>query len=192
MAVTANVQEGNGAGPTWTTITTARFCTMDEYNPVNQNPCKVPGAGNNYSYWKHHLVDFSGAFTEITNIKWYCSGSVATNWNLGTGGRLEVGQRDSGDHGCPVASYDQSTGTLGETGDELKHATNGHTYYKDEVAAVADADTFNSSANAMVVDTQSIVAPGKCDAIVYQVKLATDATPGEQSDETFTFMYDEI
>jgi len=192
MAATADVQEGNGATVAWTTKTTVRFCTMDDHNPVNANPCKVPGAGNNYSYWKHHCVNFSGTFTEITNIKWYCSGNVATNWNLGTGGQLEVGQRDAGDHGCPEGSYDQATGTLGETGDDIKHATNGHSYYLGQTAAVANADTFNSSGNAMVVDTQSIVAPGRCDSIVYQVKLATDATPGEQPDETFTFMYDEI
>ena len=82
MVATVNVQEYNGASPgVATVITQGRYCTMDSYNPGLSNPCVVPSAGLNYSYWKTHNVAFSGDFTQISNIRWYTSGNVKTNCN---------------------------------------------------------------------------------------------------------------
>lgn len=191
MTATVSVQEGNGASPTWTTITQGRYCTRDAYNPGDNDPCVVPSAGFNYSYWKHHRIYFSGSFTKINNIRWFASGNVKTNWALGTGGMLLVGRRDSGDNGCPSASYEIAAGTQGTTGYYLKDVTNGHDYYKSQTADPADADTY-TSASPLTVDTTDYTAEGGSKAVVTQVKIATDATQGDKGNETLTFRYDEI
>jgi hypothetical protein len=191
MTATVSVQEGNGASPTWTTITQGRYCTRDSYNPGDNDPCVVPSAGFNYSYWKHHRIYFSGTFTKINNIRWFTSGNVKTNWALGTGGMLLVGRRDAGDNGCPAASYEIAAGTQGTTGYYLKDVTNGHDYYKSQTADPADADTY-TSASPLTVDTTDYTSEGGSKAVVTQVKIATDGTQGDKGNEVLTFRYDEI
>jgi hypothetical protein len=191
MTATVVVQEANGAGPTWTTITQGRYCTRDSHNPGDNDPCVVPPSGNNYSYWKHHRLYFSGTFTKINNIRWFTSGNIKTNWNLGTGGMLLVALRDSGDNGCPAGSYEIAAGTQGTTGNYLKDPTNGHDYYKSQTANPTDADTY-TSASPLTIDTADYTAEGGSDAVVTQVKIATDAIQGDKPNETLTFRYDEI
>lgn len=191
MTATVSVQEGNGASPTWTTITQGRYCTRDSYNPGDNDPCVVPSAAFNYSYWKHHRIYFSGSFTKINNIRWFASGNIKTNWALGTGGRLLVAVRDSGDNGCPDGSYAQATGTQGTTGNYLKDATLGHPYYKSQVADPADSDSY-TSASPLAIDTADYTSEGGSKAVVTQVKIATDGTQGDKGNEVLTFRYDEI
>lgn len=189
MAATVVVKEGNGAGPTWTTKTAVRFCTADSHEPGTDNPIPIPEADNAYSYWKSIALDLSGVFTKINNVRFYSDGTIG--WNCGTGGGLFVGQRDAGDHGCPTASYDQATGTEGTTGHEMKDATNGHAYYKAQTAAIKDVATCTSG-SPITVDSGDHTSAEKTKHVVLQVKVATDATQGEQTDETLTFKYDEI
>lgn len=170
--------------------TDVRYCTTDAYNPVGTYPCVVPSSGTNYSYWKHHFLTISGTFTKINNIKWYTDGTIG--WTCGTGGGLFVGVRDSGDNGCPMdTEYDVATGTQGTTGDWMDDNTNGHGYYKDQTATPADASDY-TSASPLSVDSTDYTTADDSKAIVTQVKIATDATQGLQSDETLTWTYDEI
>jgi hypothetical protein len=191
MTATMNVEEGNGSGPTWTVITSGRYCTRDSYNPGDNDPCVVPSSSYNYSYSKNHRLAFSGSFTKILNIKWYTSGSVKTNWGLGTGGMLLVGVRDTGANGCPNGSYQQAAGTQGTTGNYLKHASTGHAYYKDQTSGVADADSYTSS-SPLTIDLTEYTTTGYSNHVVTQVKLSSSATQGDKPNETFTWVYDEI
>jgi hypothetical protein len=195
MTATVAIQEGNGASVTWTTITSGRYCTTDSYNPGSNNPCVVPASSFNYSYWKHHVLSFSGIGTSISNIRWYTSGAVKTNWTLGTGGMLLVGVLDTptNGNGCPAASYQQAAGTAGTTGYYIKDATgsNGHAYYKSQTSGVADADSY-TSASPLTVDTSTYTTTGISFAVVTQVKIYSDATQGDKASETLTFRYDEI
>ena len=194
MVATVNVQEYNGSGPTATVITQGRYCTMDSYNPGLSNPCVVPTSDYNYSFWKSHNIAFSGDFTQISNIRWYTSGSVRTNWALGTNGGLFVAVKSTGDNGCPVASYDQAAGTVGTTGYAIDDVTNGHTYYKSGTsnhAVPVDADTYVSGST-LLVDSTAYTSAGVSKLVVTQVKIATDATQGDKAAETLTFRYDEI
>lgn len=191
MTATVVVQEGNGSPVTWTTITQGRYCTTDNYNPGDNYPCVVPSSGYNYSYWKHHRISFSGSFTKISNIRWFTSGSVASNWNLGTNGCLLVARRDSGAHGCPAASYAQAVGIQGTTGYYLKDAENGHPYYKTQTVDPANADVYTSS-NPLLVDSNEYTSAGASYAVVTQVRIAPDALQGDKPNETLTFRYDEI
>ena len=189
MAATVDVQEGNGAGPDWTTKTAIRFCTADNHNPGSDNPIPIPESGFNYSFWKSICLALSGTFTTINNIRFYSDGAIG--WNVGTEGELRVGVRDSGDNGCPDGSYDQATGTVGETGHDMEDATNGHAYYKGQTTKSASVADYTSG-SPLTVDTTDHTTPERTNHVVLQVKLDDDATQGEQTDETLTFKYDEV
>lgn len=188
MTATVVIQELNGASPTYSTITSGRYSSSDSAAPGNNNPCVVPSSSFNYSFWKHHVITFSGTFTSISNIRWYTSTAIKTNWALGSGGMLLVGVRDTGDNGCPTGSYVIASGTTGTTGDAIAAS---HTYYKSQTTKVADADSY-SSASPLTVDTSTYTSGGSSKCVVTQVKIASDATQGDKASETLTFRYDEI
>ena len=195
MVATVNVQEYNGASPgVATVITQGRYAAMDSYNPGLSNPCVVPSADLNYSYWKTHNVAFSGDFTQISNIRWYTSGNVKKNWALGTDGGLFVAVKSTGDNGCPIASYDQAAGVQGTSGYPIDDVTNGHDYYKSgssNHAVPVNADTY-VSASTLLVDSGPYTTAASCKCVVTQVVIGTDATQGDKASESLTFRYDEI
>lgn len=194
MAATVKVVEATGSGPTFTEITNrVRLFTADQAtnqsSPQLTYPIPIPSSGYNYSYWKHICLDVSGTFTKIDNIRHYCDGDIG--WNLGTGGMLLRGNRDSGDIGCPQSEYDQATGTQGETGDYIGDTTNGHSYYKDQTTPTKNIED-DTESNPAVVDSEGLTAAGKTKFIVLQVKVASDAQSGVQPAETLTWKYDII
>lgn len=175
MAATADVQECNGADTgTWTTVTNARFCTKDVYNPGTTFPVPIPSDGPNYSYWKSHCLSFGGSFTQITNIKIYTDGT-----DFGTGITTNVGNETIAE-----GAYVQATGTEGETGTEMVTGHSGITgktgFFTFDVDSKKD------------VDAGPIEAPGRCKHIVLQLDVASSATQGVLSPETITWVYDEI
>ena len=184
---TKNRVDGQGVNDT----TDVRFCTTDAYNPIAGSPCIIPVEGvTHYSYWKHLFLDIDGDFTTINNIRFHTDGEIV--WTCGTGGGLFVGLRDSGAHGCPMdASYDPATGTEGETGDWMDDGTDGHPYYKDQTAIPVLATTY-TSVSSLLIDDTDYEAPDESNAVVLQVVLGYNATQGTQTDETLTFLYDEI
>ena len=186
MTATATVQEANGAGPAYNTITNCRFNTDDVYNPVSTNPIPIPGAGFNYSYWKSITLQFTGTFTSVDNIRHYCDGTIA--WTLGTAGEVRRGNRDAGVHGCPIVSYDQATGTPGTTGDDLET----HSYFSAQTIKTADLTSDTAPDGADIDAGPYTSADDRCNFVVLQVKVDTDATQGTKAAETFTWKYDEI
>lgn len=193
MVATVVVKEMNGSPVVYTTVDNgsnkARYKTKDEVASDLNYPCVIPTSSYNYSFWKSHCLDISGTFTRVNNVRWYTDGTIG--WTFGTGGGVFVGQRDAGDHGCPVANYQQATGVEGTTGHEIKDPTNGHAYYKGQTAPLANAQTF-TSVSPCTIDTGNHDVAEKTKAVVTQLKLDTDAIQGVQPAETFTFMYDEI
>ena len=80
MAATVQIIEKNGAGGTGTDKTsgTIRFKNADNSTVDTANPMVKPGAGLDYSFEKWvRLSVTGGTYTEITNIKAYCDGSVS-------------------------------------------------------------------------------------------------------------------
>lgn len=183
----------DGAPATESEITAStRLQTADQFSPSDTSyPIPIPTSGYNYSYWIHvYLKITGGTFTKINNVKFWSDGTLG--WTVGTGGDLLIGNRDSGDIGCPMDSeYDVATGTEGTTGHAIDDATNGHDYYKDQTTPTRSV-TYWTSSNKATVDSTDHTAAGKCKAVVLQAKVASDATQGEQADETLYFSYDEI
>jgi len=175
MAATADVQECNGAAPgSWNTVTAAKFCTADNYNPGTSNPIPIPPSGTKRSYWKSHCLDFGGTFTEITNIKIYTDGG-----GFGTGITVNVGNETIAE-----ASYEEATGTPGDTGDEMVANHSGITGKTDFFSYV--------SGSPKDVDAGPISSPGRCKHVVLQMDVDDTASPGEQTPETVTWQYDEV
>jgi hypothetical protein len=189
MVATVDIQEAMGSTPTWYAVTSARYCTYDNYNPGTNNPCVVPTTGYNYSYWKHHALYMYGSFTQINNIRAYTDGTIA--WTLGTGGMLGVGRRDTSYHGCPANQYYPSVGTVGTTGTYLKTASTGHLWYQGQTVTMGDFASYTSAAP-LTVDDTTYTSSARANSLVTQVMVASDATQGTKAAETVTFVYDEI
>lgn len=188
MVATVVVQRLTGATPTESTVTAVRLRTDDANTADTTNPVPIPSAGFKYSYWASICLDLSGTYTTINNVRHYCDGSI--DWNFGTLGELRRGNRDTGDDGCPQASYMQATGTPGDTGDELG-AT--HTYYSGQTTKTVDIEGDVVGTPATIDSTDhGPSAAENTKHIVLQVKVDTNATQGTQAEETLTFKYDEI
>jgi hypothetical protein len=166
MPATISVKEVNGASAgTPNTITAARFCTADSYNPGTNNPLVKPSSGSNYSYKKSFYLnaDTSPAGT-INNIKWYTDGTIG--W---TGVTIQAKTAET---------YAQATGTEGTTGDQMTGGTS--------------AATYTSAAPLSVTGTISNPSTGKISHYVeLQAVLSTSAVAGTLDAETITWKYDE-
>ena len=172
--------------------TSTRLQTKDQFAPTDTSyPIPIPTSGFKYSFWIHVYLKITVApSVKINNIRFYSDGTIG--WNFGTNGELRVGNRDSGDIGCPMdTEYDVATGTEGDTGDEIEHATNGHGYYNGQTTPIKNVEDFTESSPA-TVDSSDHTTTEKCKAVVLQCRAANDAVQGEQSDETLTFKFDEI
>jgi hypothetical protein len=207
MVATVVVQEITGASgaKAFTTISNkvrlfTKDLTTNQVTPQITFPIPIPAAGFSYSYWKHICLGITGTFTSITNIRHYSDGAIG--WNVGTDGGLFRGAKDGAvDQGVGVDTtnshsdgYDQADGVgagLGEgiSGDPIEDGTNGHTFYKGEAVPVVDvADDVVGAPP--VIETGPLTEAGKSKAIVFQAKVAPDATSGIQTAETMTFKYD--
>lgn len=193
MAASYSVSFRNGVSPgTATTITNARLRTDDNNTADLTNPCII-GSSLNYSYWKHIELAFSGTFTQISNIRHYSDGTINT-WTLGTNGKLVRGNRDSGDNGCPTASYQQAAGTTGTTGFSISDATNGHAFYKSQVTPTANVNS-DVSGSPATIDTTAYTSAGQSKGVVLQLLIdtaANGAVQGVMAAKTLTFIVDEI
>lgn len=192
MAAVVQWKEGNGGTPDWTVVTAGRFCTTDAYAPALNYPLSIPASGFRYSYWKTFLLELSGSFTKINNIKAYCDGAIG--FTFGSGGGLLIGTKDSGDSGIAAGSYDQATGEEGVSGDYMDDDTNGHAVYKGAGYTVANIEDYTSG-SPLDVDSGDHTTPEKTKAVVVQVKcdtIANGAVQGVQNAENLTFRYDEI
>jgi hypothetical protein len=180
MAATVIIRRKTGAGPTNTDITSANTRASASDNPYTTettNPVPIPGAGTNYSFWVVTRLNCTVApDTAINNIEWYTDGTSS----LGTGVTLEV---------ATANAYDQATGTVGTTGDELTVANygNGTT---DLDAEPADAFNYDSGSGLAVAGSTS--GTGEFgDYVVYQFGVGSTASAGATTAETITWQYDE-
>jgi len=190
MAATVEIETwtgGSAGAPNKTTAADFRYRTDD--SPTTQdrtNPLVKPSSGQNYSFWQHTALAISGTFDEVSNIRFFTDGAIG--FTLGTNGLVQRGNRDSAPHGCPEASYEPATGTVGTTGDDL--AAN-HGYYSGQTTPTADVANDTSGSPALLDDSVYTAATSSY-AVVTQAVVDADATSGVQAEETFTLRFDEV
>jgi hypothetical protein len=193
MAEVIAIHQLTDAGPNYNEVTAIRFCTSDEHAPGLVTPCKVPTSGTYYSNWITLCLDYSGDFSLINNFRFWGPGNIAATWFPGSKGRMVAGRLDSSatGHGFAAASYHQSSGTPGLTGDAIKAATVGHPVYKDQTITVVDVDTLTEIAP-LVIDTTDITAAGKSKCFVLQTEHFVGAAHGEMSPCTLVLAVDVV
>lgn len=174
-----------GASPgTYTTLTNARLRT-DDLNTQDLTSPVLIDTILRWSYWKSISLNFSGTFTQVSNIRHYTD---ATTWTWGTAGGLVRGNRDTGDIGCPHASYVQATGTPGVTGNQIAVS---HSYYSGQTTKTTNLLLDTSSAPA-TIDSSLYTTTGNSFDVVIQVSVDTNGTQGVQAAKTNTFLVDEV
>lgn len=196
MVATVTVRVLYGAGPSVSADVNgspvrliAAASADGEDDTDTTNPVIIPAAGLGYSYYKHITLSIDGgSFTSIDNVQAWCDGTIG--WNLGTSGYLSVGTKDAGDHGCPDGSYDQALGD-GTYGYPIDDDPDGHPYYYSETTGQQDFENFPVGSK-MQVDSGAHVSTERTKGFVVQAIVDTDATQGEQTDETINVSYDEI
>lgn len=179
MAATVTIRRWTGApaSEVKTDITSGstRASTSDDPNPGTANPIPIPASGTKYSYWVSTRLsaDTSPSGT-INNLRWHTDGSN----NLGTGWTAK---------GQEATSYDQASGTAGDTGDQL--TTGNHAGLTG-----APVDVFGLTSGAPKSLAGSISNPTTGDFgsfFVYQFEVGSTASPGTTAAETFSWIYDE-
>lgn len=174
MPATAVVRELNGAGPTPTAVTAARFKTADDPIVDSNNPIPVPVAGTHRSFWKSHELRFTGTFTSITNVVIFADG----------GGFIDV-TTFAGDETIAPAGYQQASGVVGVNGDEIVAIHGG-------ITAKTDLFSFITGAP-KAVDAGPISGPPVSSRhVVLQMDVPSSAAQGDLGEEVITWRYDEI
>lgn len=77
MVATVIVNEKNGAGetPTDKTSGTVRFKNADNALVDANDPLQVPPAGSEFSFQKFLRMNFTGTFTQVSNLRFYTDGA---------------------------------------------------------------------------------------------------------------------
>jgi hypothetical protein len=162
-----------------------RFKTNDDATIDTNNPIPIPAAGTNYSYWKQiYLYCDVAPSSYINNIKFYTDGG-----GFGTGIAVKVGDETPTKNSGSDGGYEVATGTPGSTGDEMVAA---HA----DLTGSTDVFTYTSGAPKTVSisegSSQIDFAGETSDYVILQMEVGSTASPGNLTDETFTFKYDEV
>lgn len=190
MAATVDVEYwsgGSDGSPNKTSASTLRFRTDDSPDTIDTtNPLVIPDSGTNFSFWQHVALAISGTFDEVMNIRFHTDGTIG--YSFGTNGQVVRGNQDSGDHGCSESNYNVATGTVGTSGDDLGA---NHSFYSGESTPEVNVEN-DTSGSPATIDSNTYTSSTSTKAVVLQADVDTDASSGIQSDETFTFLYDEV
>lgn len=163
-----------------------RFKTADNATIDTVNPVPIPAAGTNYSFIKSIYVKCDVApDTQIDNFRLYSDGG-----GFGTGITTSVGDQFPVKNSGSSSGYAVATGTIGTTGTEM-------TVNNTDVTTKTDLFTFTSGSpmtGPSISEAGSIInlAGETTNYVILQVAVGTTATPGNKTDETLTFLYDEI
>lgn len=170
----------DGLGPPRIRFKTADNPTIDEINPI-----PIPTAGTKYSYWKQiYLYCGTAPSTKVDNVKLYSDGG-----GFGTGIVLKVGEQFPVKNSGSDAGYEVATGTPGDTGDEMVAAHAGLSSSVDMFGKISGSPLSVTIGEA----SSQIDAIGEStNYVCLQIEVGTTASPGNLTDETLTFQYDEV
>jgi len=158
-----------------------RFKQADDANIDSNDPIQIPtDSSTNYSYWKQvYLKCATAPDTQVDNVKFFTDGT-----GFGAGITTNVGSPFPEKSSTSDAGYDPATSAVSIT----THAN---------VSSASDVFTYTSGTpldGPTISETNStITASGNTtDYLVLGMEVTSGASPGNLSDETFTFRYDEI
>lgn len=188
----ATVQIVGYYGGVKTVVTTQRFSTTDQADPGLGYPNNIPPAGETYrSYWVWTGLEITGGtFTQVTYLRFIPPGDYNGDWEMGSG-YMQIALRDEGDNGCPVESITNAHGVEGLTGTDIKDATNGAVYYKDQTTPCANVDDYNSTAP-FVFDNTVYEAPAVSKLFCWQAVWKDDSAFGVKDTLTNAIRWREI
>jgi len=136
----------------------------------------VPDAGTNYSYVKSYKVNVPVApDTSITNMNLYTDGANG----MGTGITWNIGDEQP-------ATYVQATGTEGTTGNIIT------TVYSGTITGVTDFFGYTDGSEYSVTLTANSGTGIYTNVIGMQIYVASTASKGAKSAETFVLEWDEV
>lgn len=175
--ITIRRRTGSSGAPTNTDITSAttRLSLSDAPTPGTSDPLQIPSSGTNYSFWSSIYLNADTSPTgTIDNVEWYSDGTGS----YGTGVTMKV---------TTAASYTQATGSA-TTGTQLLIGN----YAGITPSPPNNAFGYTSGAPLTVAGSISNPSTGKItDFVVQQLEIASTASPGTLSAETFTITYNE-
>jgi hypothetical protein len=188
MAAIVQIVGYYGAAPgSKTPLTVQRYNTAipSVRDPGLATPNNVPAAGQtNRSCWVFTGAEITGgSYSQCANWRWGTPGAAAIEaaWGLGSG-YIQVALKDSGDPGCPVASYFAPTGVNGEYGYDIKDPIHGIPYYNGDTVDCANAGDYTTS-SPLVFDT-TVITPESVSKITklvtHQLVLKDDTAYGEK------------
>ena len=198
MAATVQIIGYYGPAPgTKTALTVQRYNTAipSQRDPGLSYPNNIPPTGETYrSCWMYTGAEITGGtYSQCSNWRWGTPGNIKATWGLGSG-MIQVALKDTGDPGCPVASYEEATGVSGSYGYDIKDATHGITYYKSETVACADADNYTTT-SPLTFDT-TVITPASASKITKlvtsQLVLKDDSAFGEMAELSNFIRWQEI
>ncbi|MHA2065675.1 MAG: hypothetical protein ACXABY_14965, partial [Candidatus Thorarchaeota archaeon] len=103
MAAVFDVEVDFGVTPTMESLTNLRFNEADDNVQDTSDPCVIPGAGTEYSYWKHvYLRCTTQPSVQCDNFKFYSDGSA-----MDTGTLIKIATNAVDND----TDYDQAAGT---------------------------------------------------------------------------------
>jgi len=169
-------QDVDGLGPP-----NLRFKQADNATIDNNDPIPIPDAGTEYSYWKQIYLKCDTAPSEqVDNIRFYTDGG-----GFGTGITVKVGEQFPVKTGASSSGYEVADGSV-----EMVANHSGLT---------SSVDAFTKTEGSPLAGPSISEAGAKIDAVgettnylVLQMEVVSTAAPGNLTDETFTFKYDEI
>jgi len=157
-----------------------RFKQADNATIDNNDPIPVPSSGTNYSYWKHiYLYCDTAPSTQINNVKIYTDGG-----GFGTGITLYVGDETPTKNSGSSAGYEVADSAVTMVGNHSQ--ITGQTDLFSYTSASPKSVSISESGN--VIDAVGETT----DYVVLQLAVSDTASPGNLSNETITFQYDEI
>lgn len=173
-------QDTDGLGPPHIRFKTADDATIDSNNPI-----PITSSGTLRSYWKQmYLYCDTAPNTQVDNVRFYTDGG-----GFGTGITLKVGEQFPTKSSGSDAGYELATGTAGEFGGEMVASHAGLTSSIDAFGKTeADPLTVSISQDGSIINAISETT----NYVVLQMEVTDAASPGDLTDETLSWKYDEI
>lgn len=168
---------------------TLRYKFADDNTADAVNPLAIPGAGTNYSFWKHTYLRMTvrPAAEVVNNLKFYTDGANG----YGTGVDLMVSDQLGTHTAAANTNYQVDDHTTGSSSEDMDAGTNNHTI----CTTLQTVFGFTSAAPMAITISEAgavINLVGEVsDFVITQMTVASTASPGTLPAETMTYRYDE-